>query len=273
MNRIEISGVCLEVKAIPGPRDRAPLVFLHEGLGSVSMWTQRGRDWPSELCATADRPGWVYSRRGYGQSDPVPDVRGEPGWDGVWHTGRHEPDYMHLEAWDVLPALLQKLGAHRPVLVGHSDGATIALLHASRYPVTACVAVAPHVAVEDVAITAIEQAKQLYEETSSDTAGLRRRLAKHHADVDNAFWQWNDVWLSEPFRQFDIRTTCQTISDPLLLVQGDRDEYGTLQQLQWVKDAAPHASQMVITDCGHSPHKDRPDTLTDAVASFLAGLA
>ena len=272
MNRIEISGVCLEVKAIAGPRERAPLVFLHEGLGSVSMWTQRGRDWPSELCATVGRPGWVYSRRGYGQSDPVPDVRGEPGWDGFWHTGRHEPDYMHLEGWHVLPALLQKLGVHKPVLVGHSDGATIALLHASRHPVTACIAIAPHVTVEDVAITAIARAKRAYEEAPSGSPGLRQRLAKHHADVDNAFWQWNDVWLSEAFRQFDIRSTCQTINAPLLLVQGDNDEYGTLRQLQWVQEAASHARQIVIRDCGHSPHKDQPDTLTASVIPLLAGL-
>ena len=261
MNRIEISGVCLEVKAIPGPSERAPLVFLHEGLGSVSMWTQRGRDWPAELCATAGRPGWVYSRRGYGQSDPVPDVRGEPGWDGSWHTGRHEPDYMLLEQ-----------GVHKPVLVGHSDGATIALLHASRHPVTACIAIAPHVTVEDVAITAIARAKRAYEEAPSGSPGLRQRLAKHHADVDNAFWQWNDVWLSEAFRQFDIRSTCQTINAPLLLVQGDNDEYGTLRQLQWVQEAASHARQIVIRDCGHSPHKDQPDTLTASVIPLLAGL-
>jgi pimeloyl-ACP methyl ester carboxylesterase len=179
---------------------------------------------------------------------------------------------MHLEAWHVLPALLQKLGLHKPVLVGHSDGATIALLHASCLPVTACVAIAPHVTVEDVAITAIARAKQLYEERPSDTPGLRQRLAKHHADVDNAFWQWNDVWLSQAFKPFDIRATCQNITAPLQLVQGDSDEYGTLQQLQWVQDAVPHAHQVVIKDCGHSPHKDRPDTLTASVVPFLAEL-
>ncbi|HEX5739054.1 MAG TPA: alpha/beta hydrolase [Hydrogenophaga sp.] len=271
MNRIEISGVGLEVKTIEGPADRAALVFLHEGLGSVSMWTQRGRDWPAELCAATGRAGWVYSRRGYGLSDPVPHVRDTPGWDSFWHTGRHEPDYMHLEAWQVLPALLQTAGLRRPILVGHSDGATIALLHASRHPVTACVAMAPHVMVEDVAIKAIAHAKAMFEHPSSDQ-GLRQRLARHHADVDNAFWQWNDVWLSQAFRPFDIRANCQHITAPTLLIQGDNDECGTLRQLQWVQDAAPHAEQFVIKSCGHSPHRDQPDMLTAEVASFLAEL-
>jgi len=269
MNRIEIAGVSLEVRLIEGAPGRAPLVFLHEGLGSVSLWTQRGRDWPAELCAATGRAGWVYSRRGYGQSDPVPDVRGAPGWDGFWHTGRHEPDYMHLEAWQVLPSLLQKAGVHRPILVGHSDGATIALLHASRHPVTACIAIAPHVTVEDMAIQAIAHAKNLFEEPSQ---GLRQRLARHHADVDNAFWQWNDVWLSQAFRRFDIRADCQHIKAPLVLIQGVNDEYGSLQQLQWVQGAAAHARQVVIQECGHSPHRDQPDTLTGAITPFLAPL-
>lgn len=271
MNRIEIAGVGLEVKVIEGAPDRAPLVFLHEGLGSVSMWKQRGRDWPSELCAATGRAGWVYSRRGYGQSDPVPNVRGAPGWDGFWHTGRHEPDYMNIEAWQVLPALLQEAGLHSPVLVGHSDGATIALLHASRHPVTACIAIAPHVTVEGMAIEAIAHVKAMFQEPSS-TQGLRQRLAKHHADVDNAFWQWNDVWLSQPFSLFDIRTDCQHIEAPLLLVQGEQDEYGSLQQLQWVQDAAPQARQVVLENCGHAPHRDQCDALTASVVPFLAAL-
>lgn len=271
MNRIEIAGVGLEVRAIDGPRDRAPLVFLHEGLGSVSMWTQRGRDWPAELCAATGRAGWLYSRRGYGQSDPVPRVRDEPGWDGAWHTGRHEPDYMHLEAWQTLPALLQAADLHNPILIGHSDGATIALLHASRHAVSGCVAMAPHVMVEDMAIQAIEQARALFEAPSS-TQGLRGRLARHHVDVDNAFWQWNDVWLSQAFRAFDIRSHCQRITAPLLLVQGDKDEYGSLQQLQWVQDAAPQARQVVIENCGHAPHRDQPDILTASMLPFLAAL-
>jgi len=127
MDSILIEGIRLETAHIPGPGHRAPLLFLHEGLGSVAMWSQRGRDWPRELCAATGRAGWLYSRRGYGRSDPVTDVRGMPRQDGAWHIGRHEPDYMHIEAQWVLPRLLQALGMERPVLVGHSDGATIAL--------------------------------------------------------------------------------------------------------------------------------------------------
>lgn len=267
MNRIDIAGIGLEVAHVPGPADRAPLVFLHEGLGSVAMWQQRGRHWPEDLCAATGRAGWLYSRRGYGQSDRVADVRGQPRWQGPWHIGRHEPDYMHHEAWRVLPALLEALGISRPVLVGHSDGATIALLHASRHPVAACVAMAPHVFIEDMALDAIAQAKALYE---SSPDGLRQRLSRYHADVDNAFWQWNDVWLSAPFRDFDIRAECQRIAAPLLLVQGLEDEYGTLAQLHAIARAVPHAQQVELAHCGHSPHRDQPAALTAAIRRFLA---
>ena len=146
MNRIEIAGIGLEVAHIPGPASQAPLVFLHEGLGSVAMWRQRGQHWPAALCAVTQRAGWLFSRRGYGQSDLVTDVRGEPRWEGEWHVGRHGPDYMHHEAWSVLPQLLEKMGAPRPVLVGHSDGAAIALAFAGAHPerVRGVVALAPH---------------------------------------------------------------------------------------------------------------------------------
>ncbi|QHE77084.1 alpha/beta fold hydrolase [Hydrogenophaga sp. PBL-H3] len=272
MNRIVISGVALEVAHIPGPIDKAPLVFLHEGLGSVSLWQQRGRHWPAELCAATGREGWLYSRRGYGQSDPVEDVRGLPRRSGPWHIGRHEPDYMHLEANEVLPQLLQRLGIARPVLVGHSDGATIALLHAARHDLTGCVAIAPHVFVEAMSLTAIAQAKTLYEAEPQSENGLRQRLARHHRDVDNAFWQWNDVWLSEAFHAFDIRDDIRSITAPLLLVQGVDDEYGTMEQLKSIETAIPRAIKVELAQCGHSPHRDQPDRLTEAVQGFLSHL-
>jgi pimeloyl-ACP methyl ester carboxylesterase len=267
MKHIDIEGIRLEVAHIPGAAHRKPLVFLHEGLGSVAMWQQRGRHWPAELCAATGRAGWLYSRRGYGQSDPVADVRGIPRWHGEWHIGRHEPDYMHHEALRVLPAVLKALDVTEPVLIGHSDGATIALLHASRHPVAACVAMAPHVFIEDIALKAIAQAKTLYE---SDPAGFRERLSRYHRDVDNAFWQWNDVWLSPGFRSFDIREACRAIPSPLLLAQGLNDEYGTLAQLDEISKAAPHAQRLELADCGHSPHRDQPDALTQALVNFLA---
>ena len=266
MKRIDIAGIGLEVAHLPGPSDRAPLVFLHEGLGSVAMWQQRGHHWPAELCAATQRAGWLFSRRGYGQSDPVTDVRGEPRWKGEWHIGRHEPDYMHHEAWQVLPQLLDKLSVSQPVLIGHSDGATIALLHASRFPVSACVAIAPHVFIEDVAVEAIERAKVEYENPDGH---LRRRLERYHANVDNAFWQWNDVWLSPAFRAFDVRAQCRAITAPLLLVQGVDDEYGTLAQLHEIARAAPHAQCVELSHCGHSPHRDQPFALTSAITRFL----
>lgn len=270
MDSVEIDGVRLEVAHIAGPPERAPLVFLHEGLGSVAMWQQRGRHWPAELCAATGRAGWLYSRRGYGRSDPIPDVRGPSRWQGAWHVGRHGPDYMHLEAARVLPALLTRLGVAQPVLVGHSDGATIALLHASQHRVAACVAMAPHVSVEPVALHAIEQARTLY---THENGGLRERLMRYHAHVDNAFWQWNDVWLSEAFRSFDIRTACTSIAAPLLAVQGKGDEYGTLDQLAQVQAAVPHAARCVLPDCGHSPHRDQPAALTQAIEHFLRTVA
>ncbi len=255
MDFVSISGVKLELQRIPGSPGRAPLVFLHEGLGSVSLWTQRGESWPQAVCLATGRAGLVYSRRGYGQSDPIPDVR---------QTGRLGPDYMHREAWEVLPELLTALGIKKPVLVGHSDGASIALLHASTYPTSAVIAMAPHVMVEDMAIKAIAQATTLYE-----SGALRPRLARHHADVDGAFWQWNDVWLSDAFRGFDIRQACQRITAPLLLIQGMEDEYGTMRQLDEIALAVPHARQLRLAGCGHSPQRDQPEKTTLAIVDFL----
>ncbi|MEO6017270.1 MAG: alpha/beta hydrolase [Polaromonas sp.] len=267
MNWTEIKGLRLETRRIPGPDGRSPLVFLHEGLGCVSLWTQRGLDWPLAVCAATGRAGLVYSRRGYGQSEPVPEVRAPAFEQNGQRGGRLLPDYMHREAWEVLPALLQQLQMERPVLLGHSDGATIALLHASRFPVAACIAMAPHVLVEDVAVQAITGAKAAFE-----TGALRERLARHHADVDGAFWQWNDVWLSNAFRSFDIRPECAAIQAPLLLVQGLDDEYGTLRQLDEIATVQPGARQLRLANCGHSPQRDQPEKTLAAITSFLAAL-
>lgn len=269
MKRIVISGVGLEVAHIPGPTEKTPLVFLHEGLGSVSLWQQRGRLWPAELCAATGRAGWMYSRRGYGQSDPVEDVRGPPRRKGPWHIGRHEPDYMHLEANEVLPQVLQQLGIARPLLVGHSDGATIALLHAAHHDVAGCVVLAPHVFVEEMSLTAIAQAKTLFQTEPHSAGSLRQRLARHHRDVDNAFWQWNDVWLSEAFRAFDIREDIRSLAAPLLMVQGVDDEYGSMEQLRSIERSIAGAARLELAQCGHSPHRDQPDRLTEAVQGFL----
>ncbi len=246
----------------------APIVFLHEGLGSVAMW----RDFPDRLCAATGRRGLVYSRRGYGQSTPIADVRGThvaPAPGSLRLQGRHGPGYMHREAFDVLPALLGQLGIERPVLYGHSDGGTIALLHASRHPVAACIVAAPHVVVEKVSTDAIAQTRDAYLDPGTQ---LRNRLARFHADVDSAFWSWNDVWLSEPFSHLDIRPDCARITAPLLALQGLDDEYGTMRQIDDIAEAAPHTQLLKLPDCGHSPHKDQPQAVIEAVTRFLAGV-
>ena len=268
MKSIDINGVRLEVKNIaasPANAERAALVFLHEGLGSIAMW----RDWPEQLCAATGRAGVVYSRRGYGLSDPVPDVRG---------AGRLRADYLHDEAWTVLPALLREMKINKPVLVGHSDGGSIALLHASRFEVAACVVMAPHVIVEDISINAITAAREAFE-----TGQLRARLARYHADVDAAFWQWNDIWLSDEFRSFDIRHNCGSITAPLLAMQGFDDPYGSMRQIDDIADALKETGRWVtenkrnqlhkLEHCGHSPHRDQREATTRLMALFLNGLA
>ncbi len=248
----------MEVLQIPGPSTRAPLVFLHEGLGSVAMWQGRAGDWPKQVCQAAGRAGWVYSRRGYGQSPAIADVRG---------SGRLGADYMHREAWEVLPALLREWGVDKPLLIGHSDGATIALLHAARFAVAGCVVMAPHLMVENMTVSAIEAAKQAYE-----TGDLRQKLLRYHADVDCAFWQWNDVWLSQAFRSFDIREECKTIKAPVLALQGVDDAYGSLRHLEELHTAGT-VERHVLQACGHSPHKDQAQKNLELVVGFLKGLA
>ena len=263
--KISIQNVQLEVLALPSPtrNNRPGLVFLHEGLGSVAMW----RDWPAQLCQRLGCAGLVYSRRGYGQSDAVPDVRGPSGSSKGQRSGRLMPDYMHHEALTVLPELLQTLGIERPVLLGHSDGGTIALIHASRFAVAGCVVMAPHVMVEDISVQAITAARQAYEH-----GPLRQRLSSYHADVDCAFWQWNDVWLSEAFRSFDIRQELAGISAPLLAIQGETDPYGTMAQIDDIARAVPHAQLLKLPDCGHSPHRDQPEAVAQAVQAFMRDL-
>ena len=249
--KTQVLGVDLEVLHLPGPADRPVGVFLHEGLGSVALW----RDWPARLCAQLDMAGLVYSRQGYGQSSPRADVRGR---------GRLQPDYMHHEALQVLPELLRTLGIERPVLLGHSDGGTIALLHAAHHPVSACIVMAPHVVVEDISVSAITAAREAYEH-----GPLRARLAPFHADGDGAFWQWNDIWLSDAFRSYDIRREISAIAAPLLAIQGEDDPYGTMAQIDEIAVAVPHARLLKLAPCGHSPHRDQPQAVAQRIGDFL----
>ncbi len=230
------------------------LVFLHEGLGSVSMW----REFPRELCEALPCRGLVYSRPGYGQSTPRAA-------DETWGT-----DFMHRQAHEVLPALFRALGVDaskdKPWLFGHSDGGSIALLFAARFPgqVAGVIVVAPHIWVEDISVASIAQARSAYLQTD-----LRQRLARYHADVDSAFWGWNDIWLLPAFRHWRIDDELSAITCPLLAVQGANDAYGTLEQVRGIARAVPQCTVVALADCGHAPHRDQKDRLIAAVRDFF----
>ena len=239
-----------------GVRDaQAPvMVFLHEGLGSVSMW----RNFPDQLCQALGCRGLVYSRPGYGNSTPRAA-------DDHW-----APDFMHRQADEVLPAFLRAVGVHvqkQPLwLFGHSDGGSIALLYAMHHPraLAGAIVVAPHILVEEVSIASIAQARNAYLETD-----LRQRLARHHADPDSAFWGWNDIWLDPGFRPWRIDEQLGSITCPLLAVQGVDDAYGTLEQIRGIARKVPQCELLELQACGHSPHKDQPDRLIAAVTHFF----
>ncbi len=256
---IDIGDHTLEYERIPGARNRATVVMLHEGLGSVSMW----RDFPKLLAAHTAHTVLVYSRLGYGLSDPLADSADARGP----RRNLRRPDFMHREAFEVLPALLQALGIDKPVLFGQSDGGSIALLYASQHPVTGVIAMAPHVRVEDISISRIEAAREAYE-----TTGLKAKLARHHDDVEGAFRGWNDVWLHPDFRAWNIEAELPLIKAPVLAIQGEQDQYGTLYQIEEIQRRNARTRLFKIPDCKHSPHRDQPDVVMGAVQSFLATL-
>jgi pimeloyl-ACP methyl ester carboxylesterase len=224
------------------------VVFLHEGLGSISMW----RDFPRTFCERHGRAGFVFSRYGYGRSTAKPPAE------------RWGVDFMAEQANDVLPKLFAEVGIERPWLFGHSDGATIALLHAARHPVAGVIAVAPHLFVENISIASIEKAREAF-----DSGDLRRGLAKHHADPDSAFRGWNDVWLAPAFRDWNIERDIATIECPVLAVQGEDDEYGTMAQIEAIQRRLPKTRLLVIPECGHSPHRDQPALLAREAGRFI----
>ena len=224
------------------------IVFLHEGLGSLAMW----KDFPARLCAEPGFKGLVFSRYGYGRSTPKPP------------NERWPVSFMHEQAFDVLPALFDALGVHRPWLFGHSDGGSIALLHAARFPVAGLVVVAPHILVEDLSIASIEKARAAYAGTD-----LRQRLARYHADPDSAFRGWNDIWLDPSFRAWNIEPELARIEAPVLAVQGEDDEYGTLEQIRGIARALPKTRLLVMPECGHSAHRDQPEELIRHTTEFI----
>ena len=230
------------------------LVFLHEGLGSVSMW----RDFPALLCDAVGARGLVWSRPGYGGSGTLAP---EAAW---------APDFMHQQAEQVLPALLAALdidtAQDRPWLVGHSDGGSIALLYAARFPgrLAGAIVLAPHIVVEDLSVASIDAARIAF-----DTTDLRQRLARHHADPERAFRRWNRIWLDPAFRSWSIESELKTIRCPLLAVQGVDDEYGTLAQIHGIRARVPQTQLLELADCGHSPHRDQPQAVVEAVQAFM----
>jgi len=237
------------------PGGHAPLVvFLHEGLGSLSMW----KDYPQRLCDAGGYRGLVFSRAGYGRSTPR-----RPG-------ERWPLDFMQRQAHEVLPRLFARLGiggdGRKPWLFGHSDGGSIALIHAAAFPqaVAGVIAVAPHIFVEDVSIRSIEAARDAYRSTD-----LKARLARYHDDPDSAFHGWNDVWLDPAFRGWSIEPVLDGLQCPILAAQGEDDEYGTLAQITRIRARAPQTEVVVLGNCGHSPHRDQPEALTRAVTDFI----
>lgn len=254
--------VQIEVRWVGSPElqsdNRYPLiVFLHEGLGSVSAWG----DFPERLCSQLNVAGLVYSRPGYGQSTPRSA-------DEHWQS-----DYLHRQAKEVLPLVLETLGvvsASRSIfLLGHSDGASIALIHAAMdsTQLAGIVLMAPHIFVEDVTIDGVRRAREAYL-----TTRLRERLSRHHRNPDSAFWGWNRIWLDPRFRSWSIEFEIGAITCPVLAMQGLLDEYATMAQLYGIAQRLPQTRLLEIPECGHAPHRDQPDLVCAAIEDFFLSI-
>ena len=244
-----VQGHSLEVQRIPGRDGRASeLVFLHEGLGSVSHW----RDFPARVADATGSPVSVYSRYGCGNSDLLAEPRGV--------------GYMHDEALLALPELLAQLHVEHPILVGHSDGASIALIHAGAHDrVRGLVLLAPHVFVEDLSVASIAEAK-----TSFGTTDLPEKLARHHRDAAQTFWGWNDIWLHPDFRRWNIEESLPRITCPILAIQGLDDQYGNMAQVQAIaRQAGGPVEILPLADCRHSPQRDQAEATLAAIAGFV----
>jgi pimeloyl-ACP methyl ester carboxylesterase len=233
-------------------RDNRPvLVFLHEGLGSIGQW----RDFPEKICARTGCPALVYDRWGYGGSDPLTEPR--------------KPDYLHDEALQSLPEVLNQCAIDKPILIGHSDGGSIAIIYAGTYPpkVSGIITEAAHVFVEDVTVEGIKRAVEVYENTD-----LKKRLAKFHDNnTELMFRGWADIWLSKGFRNWNIEEYLPHITCPLLAIQGKDDEYGTPAQVGAIvgKVTGP-ARASIIDNCGHIPHIQAMEKVFSEMASFIS---
>ena len=252
MKHILVNGLRLEYRDIPAlETDKPTLLMLHEGLGCVAMW----RDFPQQIAAATGCRVIVWSRAGYGHSESYPEAR--------------TPRYMHREALEALPALLAELGIEKPVLLGHSDGGSIALIFAGAFPdrVRGVVVMAPHEFVEAETLAGILQAKTAW--TATDWS---QKLARYHADAGRVFSDWNDTWLSADFRDWNIEAYLPNIRCPVLAMQGEDDEYATMRQIDVIGDQIAGAALLKLPDCGHSPQKDQTEAVLAAVSRFVAAL-
>ena len=250
MATVRAAGRSLNYVWIAGDERKAPLVFLHEGLGSVAQW----RDFPAQLAAATGRRALVYDRYGYGQSDVLEEARRPIG-------------FMHDEALLSLPEMLRMLDVQDPVLVGHSDGASIALIYAGAgNPVQAVVAMAPHVFIEPVCISSIRKAAQTFE-----TTDFAQKLGRYHRDVRKTFYGWADVWRDPNFERWDIRDDyLPGVRCPVLAIQGHDDEYGTMAQLDEIARRVSGPCELLkLENCGHSPFRDHPRETLAAIAAFI----
>ena len=251
MKHVRVDGIEVEyVRLVSAhPRDDAPtMVFLHEGLGCVAMW----RDFPQRVADASGCPALVYSRVGYGGSGPFREIR--------------QPDYLHLEALRELPALLKVLEVGPTILFGHSDGGSIALLSAGLgdFDPVAVVAMAPHVLVEEVTVAGVRDALALYQRSD-----MVDKLGRYHRNPDAVFRAWTDIWLSPEFRDWNIENALPTIRCPVLAIQGEDDEYATMAQIDLIAQGAPDVELCKLADCRHSPHKDQPEAVIEAVRGFV----
>jgi pimeloyl-ACP methyl ester carboxylesterase len=245
---VRVPGGRLEVVDLGGDPAAPSLVLLHEGLGSVGLW----RGFPEQLQRATCLRTVAFSRFGHGRSDPPPR--------------RRTTTFMHEEALEVLPAVLGRLGLERPILVGHSDGGSIALIHAAEYDVTGLVLLAPHVFVEEICVAAIAEVAAAFEDR------LRERMARHHDDPAVTFGGWADVWLDPDFRRWSLEPLLPSITAPTLLIQGRDDEYGTLAQIDAIAAAVSGPAETLVVPGGHSPHLEQPGTVLRSIERFVRAL-
>jgi pimeloyl-ACP methyl ester carboxylesterase len=252
LGEVVVDGKRLETLWIdPQQTERPTIVMLHEGLGSIAMW----KDFPQKVAARTGCQVLVYSRYGHGSSDKLMEKR--------------PVMFMHHEGEVVLPELLDKLSIERPILLGHSDGGSISLIFAGTYPdrPQALILEAPHVFVEDLSLSSITQAKVNYR-----TTDFPQKLGRYHAHVDATFRGWNDIWLDPEFRSWNIEEYLPSIRCPVLCIQGEEDEYGTIAQVNAIRARLPGTEIIMLANCKHSPHRDQPEATLERMAEFAAGV-